>query len=65
MSAGERAIRTPRNFNVDPTGKWVLIANQDDDTVRVAEWDKSGNGKITASRADVKRPVCVKFVAKP
>jgi hypothetical protein len=40
-------------------------AHQDDDTVRVADWDKSGNGKITASKADVKRPVCVKFVAKP
>jgi 6-phosphogluconolactonase len=64
-SAGERTIRTPRNFNVDPTGQWVLIANQDSDTVRVAEWDNSGNGKLTASQAEVSRPVCVKFVAKP
>jgi 6-phosphogluconolactonase len=64
-SAGERTIRTPRNFNVDPTGRWVLIANQDGGTVRVAEWDASGNGKLTDSKAEVSRPVCIKFVAKP
>jgi 6-phosphogluconolactonase len=64
-AGGERAIRTPRNFNVDPTGKWVLIANQDGNTVQVAEWDNSGNGKLTGFKADISRPVCVKFVAKP
>jgi hypothetical protein len=43
----------------------VLIANQDDDMARVAAWDHSGNGKLTACKADVSRPVCIKFVAKP
>ncbi len=64
-SAGERTIRTPRNFNINPTGRWVLIASQDGGTIRVAEWDATGNGKLTDSQVEVSRPVCVKFVAKP
>ncbi len=61
----ERKIATPRNFNIDPTGKWVLIANQDGGSVEVAEWDATGNGKLTGHAAKVSKPVCVKFLAKP
>lgn len=63
-SAGDRQIRTPRNFNIDPTGKWILIASLDGGNVQVAEWD-GGNGKLTGSKAMVKKPMCVKFLAKP
>lgn len=63
-SAGERVIRTPRNFNIDPTGKWVLIASQGGGTVEVAEWSL-GNAKLTGLSAKVNQPVCVKFLAKP
>jgi 6-phosphogluconolactonase len=60
---GENAIKTPRNFNVDPTGKWILVANQDGGTVRVIEWsNEQGNGKMTGRKVEVKNPVCVKFV---
>jgi 6-phosphogluconolactonase len=65
ISAGEqREIRTPRNFNIDPTGQWIVIASQDGGTVRVAEWG-GGNGKMTGSKAKVDKPVCVKFLVKP
>jgi len=63
-SAGDREIRTPRNFNIDPTGKWILIASLDGGTVQVAQW-ADGNGKLTGSKAMVKKPMCVKFLAKP
>jgi 6-phosphogluconolactonase len=63
-SAGDREIRTPRNFNIDPTGKWVLIASLDGGTVRVAQWDGE-SGKLTDSKAIVKKPMCIKFLAKP
>jgi 6-phosphogluconolactonase len=63
-SAGDRQIRTPRNFNVDPTGQWVLIASQGGNTVEVAQWSSSGS-KLTGHSAKVKSPVCVKFLAKP
>jgi 6-phosphogluconolactonase len=62
-SAGDNAIKTPRNFNVDPTGKWILVANQDGGTVRVIEWsDSQGNGKMTGRKVELKNPVCVQFV---
>jgi 6-phosphogluconolactonase len=56
-------IKTPRNFNIDPSGKWMLIASQDGGKVGVWELDpKTGLGKETGSTVKVSRPVCVKFV---
>ena len=56
-------IKIPRNFNIDPSGKWMLIASQDGGKVDVWELDtNSGNGKKTANSAKVSKCVCVKFV---
>lgn len=56
-------IKTPRNFNIDPTGKWMLIASQDADQVGVFEIDiTTGSAKETKSVVAVGNPVCVKFV---
>ncbi len=62
---GPRAIATPRNFNIDPTGSWILIANQEGGTVSVAQYDVNGGGKMTGKAVEVAKPVCVKFLAKP
>jgi 6-phosphogluconolactonase len=62
---GPRAIATPRNFNIDPTGKWILIANQDGGNVVVAQYDPNGAGKVTGHAVDVAKPVCIRFLAKP
>ena len=32
-------IKTPRNFNIDPSGRWMLIASQDGGKVGVWEID--------------------------
>jgi len=57
-------IKIPRNFNIDPTGKWMLIASQDGHKVGVWELDaKTGGAKETGSTVPVGSPVCVKFVA--
>lgn len=61
---GDRETRIPRNFNIDPTGKWILIAGQDSGAVRVARWD-GADTKMTDHLVKVDRPVCVKFLAKP
>jgi 6-phosphogluconolactonase len=53
----------PRSFTVDPTGDWVLVANQDSDNVVVFRVDH-GTGALAAVRAvpDVPTPVCVKVL---
>lgn len=59
-------IKVPRNFNLDPTGRWMLVANQDGDSVVVFAVDPgTGLPKPTGNSVKVGRPVCVKFLAKP
>ena len=56
-------IKIPRNFNIDPSGKWMLIASQDGGKVGVWGLDeKTGMGKETGNSVAVSRCVCVKFV---
>jgi len=56
-------IKTPRNFNIDPSGKWMLIASQDGGKVGVWERDKTtGGAKETGNTVKISKCVCVKFV---
>ena len=56
-------INIPRNFNIEPSGKWMLIASQDGHKVGVFEVDaKTGLAKETDVSVKVGSPVCVKFV---
>ena len=64
MGTGAQAIQTPRNFNIDPTGRWILIGNQDGGSIFVAEWS-NGNAKIGPQVVKVQNPVCIEFLAKP
>jgi len=54
--------RTPRDFNIDPTGTFLLAANQDSDTVVTFRIDQA-TGKLSATGqvAEVMTPVCVAF----
>lgn len=55
-------IKTPRNFNIDPSGKWMLIASQDGGKVGVWEIDpNTGGAKETGEAVKVSKCVCVKF----
>jgi 6-phosphogluconolactonase len=57
-------IKTPRNFNIDPSGQWMLVANQDSNSVIVFAIDpKTGALAPTGNKIEVGRPVCVKFSA--
>ncbi|MFM7132195.1 MAG: lactonase family protein [bacterium] len=59
-----KAIDTPRNFNVDPSGHWMLIEGQNTGLIEVHAIDaKTGQpaGKATAV-VNVPTPVCVKFL---
>lgn len=54
---------SPRNFVLDPSGEFMLIANQMSDDVRLFKVDKE-SGKIWNSniKLTIKNPVCIKFV---
>lgn len=55
--------KTPRNFNFDPTGNFLLAANQDSDEIVVFKVDKkTGLLSDTGRRIKVGNPVCVKWV---
>ncbi len=53
----------PRNFNLDPSGLWLLAANQDTDNVVVYRVDPaSGMLAPTGAQVEVPTPICVRFV---
>jgi 6-phosphogluconolactonase len=58
-------IKVPRNFNITPDGRYMLVASQDGNTVKAFEITPTGLPKPTANEIAVPRPVCVKFLAKP
>jgi 6-phosphogluconolactonase len=52
----------PRNFTLDPTGRWLLVANQRSDSVVVFGRDPD-NGRLTPTRQRLAlpSPVCLRF----
>lgn len=56
--------KTPRNFAIDPTGNFLLVANQSSNDVVIFKRDqKTGLLTPTGKKIQVGRPVCLKFVA--
>jgi 6-phosphogluconolactonase len=57
--------KTPRNFNFDPGGNFLLAANQNSDEIVVFKIDKAtGLLSDTGKRINVSRPVCIKWIKK-
>ncbi|HMK03253.1 MAG TPA: lactonase family protein [Ferruginibacter sp.] len=56
--------KTPRNFNLDPSGNYLLAANQNSDEIVVFKRDKeTGLLTDTQQRIKVGRPVCLKWIS--
>jgi 6-phosphogluconolactonase len=56
--------RTPRNFAIDPTGLWLLAANQDSDNVVIFRIDgRTGHLTPTGESVQLSSPVCLRFLA--
>ena len=57
--------RTPRDFTIDPTGKWLLVAHQDSDTIAIFNVN-SYNGTLSLfnSVENIKSPVCLSWLPK-
>lgn len=53
--------RTPRNFNVDPTGTFLLVANQSSSDVTVFRIEATGTLTPTPVKIEVGSPVCLRF----
>lgn len=54
---------TPRNFTIDPTGNYLLVANQNSDAVVVFKRDKvTGLLTDTNERIRIPNPVCLKWL---
>lgn len=55
--------KTPRHFNFDPSGAYLLVANQNSDEIVVFHRDLQ-TGKLTdsGSRIKVGKPVCIKWI---
>ena len=58
-----QGIKTPRNFAIDPTGQYMLVANQSGGNVIVFRINPS-TGQLTPTESSVKvaSPVCVRFM---
>ncbi|MGE5803795.1 MAG: lactonase family protein [Gemmatimonadota bacterium] len=53
----------PRNFSLDRSGRWLLVANQRSDSVIVFERDPdSGRLTLTKQRIEIPSPVCLRFL---
>jgi 6-phosphogluconolactonase len=53
----------PRNFSLDPTGRWLLVANQRSGSVVVFARDEE-NGRLmpTSQKIALPSPVCLRFL---
>ncbi|HVO10641.1 MAG TPA: lactonase family protein [Vicinamibacteria bacterium] len=53
--------RTPRHFALDPSGRLLLVAHQDSDSLSLFGVEASGMPAPSGATATVSRPVCVLF----
>jgi 6-phosphogluconolactonase len=54
--------RTPRGFALDPSGEWLLVANQDSDTIVAFRRDReTGKLEATGEAIDSPTPVAIMF----
>jgi 6-phosphogluconolactonase len=55
--------KTPRNFNFDPSGNFLLVANQQSDNIVIFKIDKkTGLLTDTGKQIEVPNPICIKWI---
>jgi 6-phosphogluconolactonase len=57
--------QTPRNFNFDPSGNFLLVANQNSDNIVIFKVDKkTGLLSDSGKRINAGNPVCIKWISE-
>lgn len=51
----------PRNFSLDPSGKWLLVANQESDAIVIFKVDENGMIRPAGVTISVPKPTCLKW----
>lgn len=54
----------PRNFNLDPTAKWMIVAHQNSNTAALFKVETDGKLTFTGKKVPVGGAVCVRFLAQ-
>lgn len=56
--------KTPRHFNFDPTGRFLLVANQNSDEIVIFKRNsRTGLLTDTGNRVAVGKPVCIRWIS--
>ncbi|MCM3873970.1 MAG: lactonase family protein [Pyrinomonadaceae bacterium] len=56
--------KTPRNFSIDPSGSWLIVGNQDSNSLVTFRIDpKTGTLQATGQSFQVGTPSCLRFLA--
>ncbi len=65
LEAGHQAVAaTPRNFMIDPTGRFLLVASQGTNVVQIFVINKNyGLLQDSGVKLEVEKPVCLKMVS--
>ncbi|MBL0232749.1 MAG: lactonase family protein [Chitinophagaceae bacterium] len=53
----------PRNFSIDPSGKYLFCANQNSNEIVVFRIRKNGTLKDSGRRVKLGKPVCIKWIS--
>ncbi|HEV7621032.1 MAG TPA: beta-propeller fold lactonase family protein, partial [Flavisolibacter sp.] len=57
--------KAPRNFNFDPSGNFLIVANQNTDNILIFKVDRNtGLLTETSNTISLGKPVCIKWITK-
>ena len=63
VSEATQGVATPRDFNIDPSGKFMVIANQSTDNLVIYDVDaKTGKLTFRSKSIESRLPICIVFL---
>ncbi len=53
--------RVPRHFSIDPTGQFMVIANQESGSINAFRLDRESGKPVSSDKAKLPTPMCIRF----